>query len=159
MGDAKQDFWDRVDDVQAGMLGLTSNGKLVPMSPNLREKRDGNIWFIAAAGEELVKNTTGAPQEARFVIADAKSGLYSNVEGTLSLVDDKAILDEVWSTVAAAWFEEGKQDPDVRLMCFAPKMAGTWFSTTNPVKFIYEIAKANITGEEPDQGYQADLTF
>ena len=35
--DAKADFWDRVDDVQAGMLGLTSDGKLVPMSPNLRK--------------------------------------------------------------------------------------------------------------------------
>ncbi|SEQ41627.1 General stress protein 26 [Loktanella sp. DSM 29012] len=159
MSDAKADFWDRVDDVQAGMLGLTENGKLVPMSPTLRKDRDGKIWFIAAAGEELVKNTTSANQSARFVIADAKSGLYANIEGKLEQVQDAAILDELWSFVAAAWFEDGKQDDDVRLLCLTPTIAGCWFSTTNPLKFFYEIGKANVTGAEPDQGYQADLTF
>ena len=157
--DAKADFWDRVDDVQAGMLGLTDNGKLVPMSPTLRKDRDGKIWFIAAKGEEIVNNTATAPKDARFVIADAKSGLYANIEGELAQVNDKAILDELWNVVAAAWFDQGKEDPDVQLLCLTPHIAGCWFSTTSGVKFIYEIAKANITGSEPDQGYQADLTF
>ena len=159
MTDAKKDFWDRVGDVQAGMLGLTGDGKLVPMSPTLRKDRDGKIWFIAAKGEELVKNTATAAKEARFVIADAKSGLYANVEGHLEQVNDKAILDELWNVVAAAWFEDGKEDPDVQLLCLTPRMAGCWFSTTSGIKFIYEIAKANLTGSEPDQGYQAELTF
>ena len=157
--DAKADFWDRVDTVQAGMLGLAENSKLVPMSPTLRKARDGKIWFIAAKGEEIVDNTATASKDARFVIADAKSGLYANVEGQLAHVNDKAILDELWNAVAAAWFDDGKEDPDVQLLCLTPRMAGCWFSTTSGVKFIYEIAKANITGAEPDQGYQADLTF
>ena len=59
--DAKADFWDCVEDVQAGMLGLTIDGKLVPMSPNLSKMRDGKIWFIAAKGEEIVKNTSASP--------------------------------------------------------------------------------------------------
>ncbi|MBS1301093.1 pyridoxamine 5'-phosphate oxidase family protein [Loktanella sp. SALINAS62] len=159
MSDAKQDFWDRVDDVQAGMLGLGKNDKLVPMSPTLRKERDGKIWFIAAAGETLVENTTGAPQDARFVIADGKSGLYANIDGTLKLHDDKKVLDEIWNFVASAWFEDDKQDPDVRLLCFEPTTAACWFSTTSAVRFFYEIAKANATDSEPDQGYQADLTF
>ncbi|KQI68313.1 hypothetical protein AN189_10915 [Loktanella sp. 3ANDIMAR09] len=159
MTDAKTDFWDRIDDVQAGMLGLTDNGKLVPMSPTLRKARDGKIWFIAADGTELVDNTDSQGKPARFVVADAKSGLYANIEGTLELVQDAAIRDELWSVVASAWFEGGKQDDDVRLLCLTPTLAGCWFSTTNPLKFLYEIGKANVTGAEPDQGYQADLTF
>jgi hypothetical protein len=51
--DAKADFRDCVEDVQAGMLGR--------MSPNLRKMRDGKIWFIAAKGEEIVKNTSASP--------------------------------------------------------------------------------------------------
>jgi hypothetical protein len=43
------------------MLGLTIDGKLVPMSPNLSTMRDGKIWFIAAKGEEIVKNTSASP--------------------------------------------------------------------------------------------------
>lgn len=159
MTDAKKDFWDRIEDVQAGMLGLAENPKLVPMSPNLRKERDGKIWFIAAAGEDLVDHTQSTPKDARFVVADAKSGLYANIEGQLSQVHDKAILDEIWNVVAAAWFEDDKQDPDVRLLCFTPQRSATWFSTTSGVKFMYEIAKANLTDTQPDTGYKADLTF
>jgi general stress protein 26 len=157
--DAKADFWDRVDDVQAGMLGLTSDGKLVPMSPNLRKTRDGKIWFIAAKGEEIVDSTSATPLEARFVIADAKSGLYANVEGTLAHDNDTEVLDEIWNMVASAWFEDDKQDPDLRLLAFTPSKAAVWLSTTSGVKFLYEIAKANLTDTQPDTGYQAELTF
>ncbi|SEM97719.1 General stress protein 26 [Loktanella fryxellensis] len=157
--DAKADFWDRVDDVQAGMLGVTSNTKLVPMSPNLRKDRDGKIWFIAAAGEDIVNAVSAGAQDARFVIADAKSGLYSNIEGSLAHVEDKAVLDEIWNAVASAWFEDDKDDADIRLLCLTPRNAPTWFTTTSGVKFFYEIAKANLTDAEPDTGYKADLTF
>ena len=161
MSDAKEEFWDRLDDVQAGMLGLIKNGETVPMSPNLRDDdgKDGNVWFITAKGTDLVKNTESGAQEARFVVADAKSGLYANIEGELSQSHDKAILNELWSLIAAAWFEGGKEDPDLVLLCFKPKKAAAWFSTTNPAKFLYEIAKANLTDEMPDTGWQADIGF
>ena len=158
--DAKADFWDRVDDVQAGMLGLTTDGKLVPMSPALREERDGKIWFISAAGEGLVSDTsTGGAHPARFVIADAKSGLYANIEGTLSQVEDDLVLDELWNIMASAIFDGEKDDENIRLLEFTPQTAGAWFSTTSGVKFLYEIAKAKMTDAKPDMGYQADLTF
>ncbi|MFZ3581417.1 pyridoxamine 5'-phosphate oxidase family protein [Loktanella sp. DJP18] len=159
MTDAKKDFWDRVEDVQAGMLGLTSDGKLVPMSPNVRKAPDGNIWFIAAAGEDIVNDTADAAKDARFVVADAKSGLYANIEGKLAHVNDKEVLDEIWNAVASAWFEDDKQDPDIRLLCFTPDRSATWFTTTSGAKFFYEVAKANMTDTQPDTGYRADLTF
>lgn len=160
MTDAKKDFWDRVDDVQAGMLGLIDDGKLVPMSPALRKERDGNVWFISAAGEGLVSDTAdGAAHPARFVIADAKSGLYANVEGTLSQIEDDVVLDELWNIMASAIFDGEKDDEDIRVLKFTPQKAGAWFSTTSGVKFLYEIAKAKMTDAKPDMGYQADLTF
>lgn len=159
--EAISDFWSRVGDVQAGMLGLTADGgKLVPMSPALRKEIDGKIWFITVAGEDLVKDTAGhGAHPARFVIGDAKSGLYANIEGTLTQVEDDAVLDELWNIMASAFFGGEKDDADIRLLAFTPKMAGAWFSTTSGVKFLYEIAKAKMTGAEPDMGYQAELTF
>lgn len=157
--DAKADFWDRVDDVQAGMLGVADSGKLVPMSPALRKDRDGKIWFIAAKGEDIVNAVSTGAQDAKFVIADAKSGLYANIDGSLAHVDDKVILDELWNVVASAWFDDDQDDADVRLLCLTPRTSATWFSTTSGVKFLFEIAKANLTDKEPDMGYKADLTF
>lgn len=159
MDDAHDEFWDRLDDIQAGMLGLTQDGKTVPMSPNLRDDgEDGNIWFITAKGTDLVEGVSAGAQPARFVVADARGGLYANVEGMLALSDDRAVLKDIWSPIASAWFEDDLADDDLRLLCFTPSRAAAWFGPSG-VKFIYEIAKANITGRKPDAGDQAELTF
>ena len=159
MTDANKEFWDRIGDTQAGMLGFEGDATLVPMSPNLREERDGKIWFITAEGTDLVAKAGAGAGPARFVVADPKSGLYSDVAGTLKLEGSQEVLDEIWSPIASAWFEEDKADPDLRLLSFTPTRARASFSTTNPVKFLYEIAKANLTDTKPDTGWQADITF
>lgn len=160
MTKAKEEFWDRLEDVQAGMLGVASDGRLVPMSPNLYEDgEDGVIWFITAQGTDLVDALASGGQAGRFVVADPKEGLYANIDGQMSLSDDKKVLDEIWSAMAAVWFDEGKQDPDLRLIRFVPSHASAWFSTTSAAKFIYEIAKASMTDEMPDTGWKAEISF
>jgi hypothetical protein len=47
----------------------------------------------------------------------------------------------------------------LRLIAFTQFRAAVWLSTTSGVKFLYEIAKANLTDTQPDIGYQAELTF
>ncbi|MCA1774969.1 MAG: pyridoxamine 5'-phosphate oxidase family protein [Paracoccaceae bacterium] len=159
MSDDKQEFFDRLDKVQAGMLGLTKDGETVPMAPQLRKDQDGKIWFITAQGTDLVQGVAAGPQEARLVVADSESGLYANVEGKLSLSHDPDVLDELWSPMAAAWFEDDRKDPDVRLLCFEPSFAACWFNTTSGVKFLYEIAKANLSDTQPDTGRKTEVRF
>lgn len=159
MRDAKKEFYDNLENVRAGMLGLASDGKLVPMSPNFDDDAPGAIWFITAQGTDLVNGVASGPQPARFVVAEGSAGLYADIDGTLSLSTDQAKLDDIWSRVADAWFEDGRQDPDVRLLKFTPAKAEAWITTTSGVKFFYEIIKANLTDEKPDAGEHASLTF
>lgn len=159
MADLKKEFWDRIEDVQAGMLGFASDNRLVPMSPQIDKDDHGHIWFITAHGTDLVNGTEAGPQPAKFVICDQKAGLHADIEGTLSLSGDRAKLDKIWSVVAAAWFEDDKQDPDVRLLCFKPAKAEVWETSTSGIKFFYEIAKANLTDTKPDAGKQGTITF
>lgn len=77
------------------------------------------IWFITAHGTDLVDKTIHGPQPARFVAADGSAGLYGVINGTQSQVHDKKTLDCIWNTVAAAWFDKGKQDPDTSLLRFS----------------------------------------
>lgn len=160
MSDHKQEFWDRLDDVQAGMLGTDQDDMLVPMSPNLRDGgKDGQIWFITAKGTDIVNHLEAGARPSRLIVADAKSGLYAHIKGDMAISNDRAVLDEIWSPVAAAWFEDGKDDPDIRLVRFTPRVAEASGSTTSAVKFFYETAKANLTGAKPNEGWNATLTF
>lgn len=159
MTDLKHEFWTRLDDVQAGMLALKGQGRLVPMSPQVDDDQPGHIWFITANGTDLAKGVAGGPQPARFVVADPKSGLYADVDGQLRQSNDSEALDDVWSFVADAWFEGGESDPDVCLLQFTPRSAEVSVTSGSGAKFLYEIAKSKLTGAKPDAGAQGHVTF
>ncbi|AXC51228.1 general stress protein [Paracoccus suum] len=143
-------FWKRLEGINAGMLGATSDLKLVPMS-HTADPDQHALWFITAAGTHLVEQTEGGAQDALYVVAEGSGKLYARIEGKLERSGDQAKLDEIWNTVAASWFEDGKQDPDVRLLKLAISRAEVW-TTTGGLGFLYELAKNKLTGAEPDMG-------
>lgn len=158
--DKKDDFWDAMEDVSAAMLGF-ENGGLIPMSPKVREDaKDGTIWFITAQDNDLFKGVANGPENARLVVSDQKAGLWADIEGTLATVKSDEVMEDIWGLFAGAWFDEGHDDPDARLMCFTPRKAEATITDSNPLQFFYQIAKANVTKQTPDlNGWKGTITF
>lgn len=150
-------FWDRLEDINSGMLGLTEDVRLVPMS-HYPEPEANILWFITAKDTDLARSVAGGGKPALHVVSDAAEGLYARIDGTLSLSNDGAKLDELWNAVASSWFEDGKRDPDVQLMRFDMTEAEVW-ATGGKLAFIYEIAKSKVTGQKPDMGEHYTLRF
>ncbi|GHF47505.1 pyridoxamine 5'-phosphate oxidase family protein [Seohaeicola zhoushanensis] len=153
--DMKHEFWNRLDKVQAGML-TAEGARPVPMSPYADPDANA-IWFITADGTDIAQAAAGGSRVS-LTLADSGSKIYATIDGAMALSDDKAKLDELWSPIAGAWFDEGKEDKDVRLVRMTPARAEVW-ATDGAAGFLYEIAKANLTGEQPDMGEHARITF
>lgn len=158
MSDAREIFWKRLEDVNAGMLGVAGDRRPVPMS-HYADADGSALWFMTAEGTDLVAAAQVGPKDADYIIASGGNGLYARLSGHLSLSSDAAKLDEIWNAVAAAWFEDGKRDPDIRLLKFALTDAEVWATTKSGVAFLYQVAKANLTGTQPDIGEHFKLTF
>ncbi|WP_241962902.1 pyridoxamine 5'-phosphate oxidase family protein [Thalassorhabdomicrobium marinisediminis] len=160
MKDAKSEFWDAMEDISEGMLGLEGEF-LIPMTPKVRDDvKDGTIWFITAEGTDLQKAVAAGPKAARLVVSDRGEGLWADIKGTLAQITSQDVVDDVWSAMTGAWFEDGKRDDDVRLMSFTPSEAEATISDDNALEFFYKIAKAKITGDTPDNvGWQGKITF
>ena len=152
----RDDFWQRLDGINAGMLGVTDDLNLVPMS-HTADRDQMALWFITAEGVNLVEQLAGSAKDAIYVVADGGGKLFARVEGRLELSEDRAKLDEIWNAVASSWFEGGKQDPDIRLLKFSIGAAEVW-TTTGGLGFLYEVAKAKATGAKPDMGEHFQLT-
>jgi general stress protein 26 len=148
-------FWDRLDDVPAGMLAAEGL-RPVPMA-HIARRDDGAIWFISAAGTPMV-DAAQTGSRASYITACSGGNLYARVDGTLAVERDANKVDELWSPFAAAWFEEGRKDDDVRLLKFTPIEAEVW-GTDGQAKFLYEIAKGNLTDSTPDAGVHGTITF
>jgi len=153
--DIKREFWDRLDSVQAGML-KAEGARAVPMSPYADPEANA-IWFIAAEGTDIAEAARGGSR-ACLTLADSGSKIYATIEGAMSLSEDAAKLEELWNPVASAWFEDGEQDKDVRLVRMTPSQAEVW-ATDGAAGFLYEIAKAHLTDDRPDMGEHARITF
>ncbi len=157
MTDHNHQFWSRLDDINSGMLGVTQDSRLVPMS-HYTDRKVGVLWFITAKDTDLARSVASGPQDAMHVVSDAGQGLYARIHGTLSLSDNRAKLDQLWNAVASSWFEDGKQDPDVQLLRLDLTEAEVW-ATGGSMAFLYQIAKSKITGDKPDMGDHYSLTF
>ncbi|MBR9765624.1 MAG: pyridoxamine 5'-phosphate oxidase family protein [Rhodobacteraceae bacterium] len=154
--DTAKRLFDRLGDVTAGML-MTDPGTHIPMS-HYADADEGVLWFITAEGT-AAHQAAIEKRESHFLVADQGAKLYADISGQLQAVTDPATLDDLWSRVAGAWFDEGREDPSVRLLRFVPARAEVWL-TEGGAKFLYEITRANLDSDHtPDVGEHEVITF
>lgn len=79
--------------------------------------------------------------------------------GELTRHHDPARIAKYWNAVVAAWYPQGKDDPRLTMLQFECMDAEVWISQAGPMKFAWEIAKANATKHEPHIGGKANLHF
>jgi len=155
--DLKKEFWDRLDDTRAGML-MTKTARAIPMTHYIDEDdRSAVLWFITAKGTDLAQSAEGR-KPAEYLISSKDQSLWARIDGHVSAVNNPTELDKLWNAFAGAWFEGGKEDPDVQLIRFDLTEAEVWV-TDGSMKFLYEIAKANATKTKPDVGQQGTIRF
>lgn len=77
---------------------------------------------------------------------------YLSLAGTAAITRDQAKIDELWSKSVEAWFPEGRDDPSVALLRVDADSAEYWsIDDPKPVQ-LFKIARAAISGGEPDIG-------
>ncbi|WP_410218372.1 pyridoxamine 5'-phosphate oxidase family protein [Paracoccus sp. (in: a-proteobacteria)] len=157
MTDHPDQFWSRLEDINSGMLGVTEDPRLVPMS-HYADRDESRLWFITAKGTDLVETLGTGPKDAIHVVSDGGEGLYARIHGRLSLSDDAAKLDELWNAVASSWFEDGRRDDDIQLLRMDLSETEVW-ATGGRIAFLYQIARSKVTGATPDMGEHYTLRF
>ncbi|MEY8841878.1 pyridoxamine 5'-phosphate oxidase family protein, partial [Cribrihabitans sp. XS_ASV171] len=119
----------------------------------------GVLWFITSTDTDLVR-AVGTGAQGIYTLVSGSQDFYTCVRGTLQQSQDRAKLDEIWSSVASAWFEGGKDDPKVVLLRFALNEAAIWTATDSNVKFGFEILRANMDEEhQPNVGEHEVIQF
>ncbi|NEX47786.1 pyridoxamine 5'-phosphate oxidase family protein [Pseudotabrizicola algicola] len=147
-------FWKEMESVHSAMLSV-GDARHVPMSPYAR-KEDRAIWFITAQGTALVEAITSGQSDASLIVT-GESNIHARIEGSASLVQDRAKLEELWNPVASSWFD-GIDDPDIRLIRLVPTEAEVWL-TSGGMGFAFELVKSKLTGKQPDTGEHFSVTF
>ena len=109
--------------------------------------QDDSLWFMTSVDAEGTVELRRTPTSS--VIAQSSSR-YVSMQGTSHVVTDRARIKAMWKKMHEVWFPEGPEDPNVCLVHFVPTEAEFWdVSTTKGMKYLFQAAKALLTGEPP----------
>jgi general stress protein 26 len=142
-------FWKALKSDMTMMLGLdrVENGHARPMTAQLLRER-GPIWFFTAKDNAIVQNL-GEGSRATATFTAKGHDLFATIQGDISLDNDRATIDRLWSRFVAAWFEGGKDDPKLALLRFDPEHAEIWLDASSLVAGI-----KMLLGADPKDDYK-----
>lgn len=141
-----------VSHAKGGADGPHYHGR--PMA--LAHKDDnGDLWFVTGIDSAKAKEIHGDP---RVLVTFQSTMRFVALTGTASIVRDKAKVDEVWSAGMKVWFPDGKDDPNIALLKVDAEEAEYWDNSgTKGLKYLFEAAKALITGSTPEVANDASV--
>lgn len=85
----------------------------------------GVLWFISSL--ESDKNfELGQDSETQLIFQNTSKSEYLSVFGKAEIYTDKIMIDKYWTDMAKAWFEEGKEDPNVSIIGIRPVDVRYW---------------------------------
>jgi general stress protein 26 len=149
-------LWSEIDKARFGMLGLMG-GRLQPMTA-FCDKERGAIWFFTRRTTDLAR-MTGAGHDAQFCIVARDQEFQASIGGVLTPDHDRAKIWAFWNPIVSAWFPDGRDDPELTLLKLSPIDAQVWVMRGGPLRFGFEILRANVTHTEPplrDENRPAD---
>lgn len=155
--DVQDRLWKAIDHTHTGMLGLSGDENHFQPMTAFVEKEDGRLWFYTYRTSDLAQAVGSGGAEGAFIFQG--KDVYASLGGKLTLRHDAERIQRYWNVHVAAWYPEGKDDPRLTLVCLDVADAAVWISEAGPLKYAFEVARANLTKSTPDIGAHRDLNL
>jgi general stress protein 26 len=119
-------FWRALQSDKTMMLGLdgAEDGHVRPMTAQL-DGQNGPIWFFAWKDHALVRSL-GSGTRAIATFTSKGHDLFASVRGNLTVDNNRAVIDRFWTSSVAAYYERGKDDPNLALLRLDAETAEIW---------------------------------
>ena len=157
----EQRLWKQIEKDGTGMLGLVGGPPrhMQPMTAFIDGDGSRGLWIFCRKQNDLLKEM-GDSHAAMFTIMSGDHHEFvACIGGRLTEQYDPDKIDKFWNPVVAAWYPDGKDDPDLTLLRLDPEDAQVWVSKGGAVRFGWEIAKANLSHKQPDIGESRHLNL
>lgn len=115
---------------------------------------DGDLWFFTNAGEPKLEHIARNPNVG-VAVSRVEENDYVSMAGTATSMHDPVKAKELWSEPLRAWFPDGPESDDLRLIHVDVARAEYWDSPSSTLVQLVGYVKAVATGE-PAQGEPSD---
>ncbi|CAH0350589.1 pyridoxamine 5'-phosphate oxidase family protein [Sphingobium sp. CECT 9361] len=151
--DIKDRFWKELSDSPFLMVGLdNASGHSIPMTAQLDKDANHAFWFYTSRDNRLA---AGGAAMAQFAGKDHH--LFACISGTLVEETDQAVVDAHWSNEVAAWYEGGREDPNLLMLRFDLGDAEIWLADMSLKGVFKMLIGGDIRSEM--KGKHAEVTL
>lgn len=110
---------------------------------------EGNLWFISS--DTSNKNfEIKEDRNVQLFFMNNSDYQYLSVYGEASIYKDRTTIEDKWSPMAKAWFEDGKDDPTVSIIRVEPKETYYWDTKVGKLVSLFSFVAAAVTGNTTD---------
>lgn len=139
----RKQMWEALSASPFVMLHLSnSHDHAIPMAAQLDPDAEGEFWFCTTRDNRVAQ---GGPAMAQFT--SLGHDLFCCISGTLVEETDKAVIDRYWSNAVAAWYDQGRNDPNLLMMRFELDDAEIW-TRDSSFKGLFKL----MSGQKVNEG-------
>ena len=132
-------FWEALGDSPTVMLGIPSqNAHSEPMTAFFDSSVPNTLWFYTRRDNRAAQGLGKGPAMIQF--AGKGHDIFACLRGDLAIEADKNRIDQFWSQHVAAWFDQGRDDPNMIMLRFDPTDAELWeadMSVLGKLKMVF----------------------
>jgi general stress protein 26 len=150
--------WDIAEAAGVCMLTTRSKIGLRARAVAARVNRDTAEIYVVTDLHSVKAEEIEAAPDVGLTFVDAQQNAYLSLTGRAHLNHDTAKIGEVWRPTDTLWWPGGPEDPNVCLLRIAPTLAELWDGPASAIVQAFEIAKASVTGSEPNLGENRKVT-
>ncbi len=152
-------LWSMIRHIKVAMM-TSWDGEAMHSRPMHGHQEDfaGKLYFFTRRSSGKT-DEIGRYDKLNLAYADTGENIYVSVAGRGEISTDRDHMRRFWSPMAKAWFPQGLDDPELALIEVEADSAQYWDASSSSMRYLWEVARANVTGREPDLGDTERLTL
>lgn len=154
---AHQEFLAKIHsllkDIRIAMLTTQHEGGELYSRPMATQEAefDGTLYFLTSKKSGKISDLLNFPK-VNLAYSHPGKNSFVSISGRAQLLNDREKIDELWNPINAAFFPDGKDDPDIVVIKVEADSAEYWDGPSSKIVQAYSFIKTAITGDHDDAG-------
>jgi general stress protein 26 len=119
-----------------------------------RHDPDGTLWFATSLSSHKIEDLR---HDGRCCVAFLKHSAYVSVSGRGELVQDRSLIEEMWTPSWRGWFPEGPGEPELVLLKVVPEHVEYVHPSGGTVKSLFTRVKNALTHSHDEPAPKKEL--
>ncbi len=149
----KSKFWNALADSPFVFLRRDADpDTAVPMTAQLDKDADSAVWFFTTKSSDFAKLG-----EATATFQGKDHDVFARFRGKLEIEEDQGRFEQFWNNFVKAWYDGGKDDPDILFLRMDLADAEIWSGELGALTTAKMMMGMDVRGDVQEKRLETTL--